>query len=322
MYLWAMEQGITFFPVFADTGHEHEKTLEYVETLPEKTGGPEITTIRADFSDKFAARRQYIAENWTKERIVNFKPNKKYPEGRTQISPPVEQWRIDRAIELMHPTGNPFLDMCMLKGRFPSTKARFCTEQLKTFPMMFQVIFPAIKKAGSGCRVISLQGTRWEESTARSKLPKINRCDTGAVIHRPLLSWTHDDVFAIHKRHNIQPNPLYLEGFGRVGCFPCVMCQKGEIGEMARRYPEHVQRVAEWEQIVSSVSRRGIGTFFPDNKSIKPEGHNSERDGYYGIRAVAEWAKTDRGGLQYNLLNFTEETDTVTGCKSQNNLCE
>ncbi len=36
---------------------------------------------------------------------------------------------------MLHASGNPFLDLCMIKGRFPSRKAQFCTQELKLAPM-------------------------------------------------------------------------------------------------------------------------------------------------------------------------------------------
>jgi len=321
LYLLALEWGLTFRPVFADTGHEHEKTYDFVQTLHEKTGGPKIEIIRADFSDKFEKRREFIRDNWGLERVTNFAPNKKYPKGRRVVSPPVPQERINRAIELMFPTGNPFLDLCMLKGRFPSTKARFCTEELKSLPMQRQIMFPAVKKRGwYARRVISWQGVRAEESEARRKLDRFGHCDSGAVIWRPILDWTHEDVFAMHRKHNVQPNPLYFEGMGRVGCFPCVMCNKSELSSIAARYPDHIERVAEWEKIVSECSRLGMATFFPDNKTTKTDSYDVNVDGYLGIHAVAEWAKTTRGGVQYDLMNFSENEDQQ--CQSKYGLCE
>src|SRR5690606_25195845 len=37
----------------------------------------------------------------------------------------------------IEPTGNPFMDMMLWKGRAPSTKAQFCTEHVKLWPIRF-----------------------------------------------------------------------------------------------------------------------------------------------------------------------------------------
>jgi hypothetical protein len=41
----------------------------------------------------------------------------------------------ERAAEALRPSGNPFLDLCLWKGRFPSRMTQFCTQFLKTEPL-------------------------------------------------------------------------------------------------------------------------------------------------------------------------------------------
>ena len=116
-YLRGGESGRSFRAVFADTGHEHPSTYEHVAMLPSRTGGPEIEWVKADFTERFAVRRQNIVKRWPH-------PHKGYPNG---LSADV----IERALRVMHPTGDQFLDLCLLKGGFPSMKRKFCTDALK-----------------------------------------------------------------------------------------------------------------------------------------------------------------------------------------------
>lgn len=83
--------------------------------------------------------------------------------------------RINCALEILKPTGIPFLDLCMWKGRFPSTKARFCTFDLKHEPVRTQVVLPALNEFDE---VISWQGIRAQESPARAGLPAWKRMRT------------------------------------------------------------------------------------------------------------------------------------------------
>lgn len=295
VYLMYLKWGIPFRAIFADTGNEHEITLNYVRALHKKTGGPEIEWIKADFTERFAKKRQTMQEKWPLDGV------------------PQEQ--IDRALELFRPTGNPFLDLCMLKGRFPSTKARFCTEELKTLPMLNQIIFPALRNGP----VVSVHGVRAQESRSRAQQSMFDWGDGGAIIWRPIQKWLHEDVFALHREMGIRPNPLYFQGMGRVGCMPCIMCKKGEVLEISRRFPEHVERIAEWEKIVAAVSKRGLATFFADDTAVKPEGYDPEVEGYYGIHDIVEWSKTSRGGRQYDFLNYIDDSPS---CSSQYGLCE
>src|SRR5947208_1783729 len=108
--------------VFADTGNEHALTLGYLDYL-RLTLDIQIDVVRASFADEIANKRMFIARD-KRTRRVN---------GRRI------RWsnrRKREALAVLHPTGNPFLDLCLWKGRFPSRKAQFCTQQLKTIPLV------------------------------------------------------------------------------------------------------------------------------------------------------------------------------------------
>lgn len=291
-YLLALERGVPFRAVFADTGNEHPATYEYVASLHERTGGPAVETVRADFARLMAGKARFIAEKWP--------------------AAGVPQARVDRALELMKPTGNPYLDLCIWKGRFPSRMAQFCTEELKVLPITEQVVLPALRQGP----VLQWLGIRADESANRRKQPRFNRHDSGSYLWRPIFTWTVDDVWAMHRKHGITRNPLYDQGMNRVGCMPCVNCAKGELREIAERWPEQVERIAEWEQIVAEASKRGAATFF----AAVTDPMDADRPGTYaGIRTLVEWSRTSRGGRQYGMF-FAEQTGG--GCNNELGLCE
>lgn len=181
-WLLALEAGLKPLAVIADTGHEHTQTMEYLDYLEGKLGA--IQRVKADFTRLIEGKRKFIAEKW---------PTKLVAECGLSAEQAAET--IARALDTLKPTGNPFLDLCMWKGRFPSTRRRFCTTELKHLPIKLQVVDPLI---AAGKEVVSWQGVRAQESPARAKLaewewgfdigPRLN-------IYRPLLNWTHDDVF-------------------------------------------------------------------------------------------------------------------------------
>jgi 3'-phosphoadenosine 5'-phosphosulfate sulfotransferase (PAPS reductase)/FAD synthetase len=315
--------------VFADTGHEHPKTYEYIKYLSE-TVFP-IQTIKSDFTKAIEHKREVIQKKWrlpTKAWVwpkghENHKQVEDWKDdGRLRWNcdcreyqedvPPISEEKIERALKVLVPTGIPFLDLCLVKGRFPSAKARFCTDELKIRPIMEQINLPFLLK---GISVISWQGVRRDESLARSVLPEIDgdgEWENGAKLYnyRPILDWTAEQVFKKAADYGLKPNPLYLEGMGRVGCMPCIHARKNELLEISRRYPEEFRRVAEWEDLVKQASKRDGGTFF---QTGTPMGDN--------IMEVAEWAKTSFGGKQYDLERMVIE-DQVMSCKSIYGLCE
>ncbi|HBO1242466.1 DUF3577 domain-containing protein [Pseudomonas aeruginosa] len=66
-YLLALESGRPFRAVFADTGNEHELTYEYIQRLHERTGGPKVEVVRADFSRELAQHKSYLLREWSKQ---------------------------------------------------------------------------------------------------------------------------------------------------------------------------------------------------------------------------------------------------------------
>ena len=300
LYLLAMElaerHGVAFQPVFADTGNEHDLTLDYVRDLPLRTGGPAIRWIKADFTLDFARKRRFVAEQWPLHGV------------------PMVQ--VARALAMLQPTGVPFLDLCLLKGRFPSRRAQFCTEELKTQPFVEQVVMPLLD---DGRRVLSWQGVRASESPNRARLPRFEHRGGGYWIWRPIHRWSVDDVFVLHRRHGIAPNPLYTQGMRRVGCMPCINCAKDELREIARRFPWHIERIAQWEALVSAASKRGASTFFHRQKSMPAEASAGDIFAAANVREAVLWSMTSHGGRQFDLLRLRADTPA---CASAYGLCE
>lgn len=211
---------------------------------------------------------------------------------------------VESALAVLHPTGIPFLDLCLWKSRFPSARARFCTEELKVFPMENQVVIPALK---AGREVTQWLGVRHDESKARANLVERERADAGHWFYRPILTWTATQVFEKIRSSGIEPNPLYKQGLSRVGCMPCIFARKNELLEIAKRFPDEIARVRQWEALVGQASRRQKATFFPSE--------GSEQD---GIDKDVLWSKTSRGGHQLTLDAILE----APACSSLYGLCE
>lgn len=284
--------------VFADTGNEHFLTYEYVDYLEQVLSIP-IVRLRRDFSAEWWHRRDYVRDHW---------PNKGVPQAV-----------VDRALVVFErgPTGIPFLDLCIIKGRFPSRMAQFCTYYLKTEPLT-EHCMSLIDETGSN--VWSWQGVRIEESEARrNRLQGTGACvrsfeeaGGGVFIYRPVLRWTAESIFEAHRVAGIKPNPLYLQGRKRVGCL-CINAGKGEIRQWDLRDRDHIEMIAEREGIVSDASKRGNSTFFPapgETDTARVRGN---------IWQVVEWSKTTRGGRQYDLL---ADAEPATACSSAYGLCE
>jgi 3'-phosphoadenosine 5'-phosphosulfate sulfotransferase (PAPS reductase)/FAD synthetase len=330
-------------PIFCDTGNEHEAVYEYLTYL-EQALDITIARLKADFTPLFPARRLWIARDqrtrrqyetvpifqedgktpiWKRDGFNRLAVKLKKKNGKPFFSQFIQKtkkiggghrvrWTNKakrRALASLSPSGNPFLDLCMLKGRFPSRKAQFCTEELKrNIAVEFQ-----LSVIDEGHQVISWQGVRRDESEARADAKKIERLGPRMWAFRPLVEWTALNVFDYCAKRGIQPNPLYLQGSSRVGCMPCINCQKDELREIDRRHPEHIERIALWEKKVAQASKRGLATFFP------APGMSNLEASKQTIEKVVQWSRTTRGGRQYDLL---ADLDEPTACASAYGLCE
>jgi len=310
MYLLAMENGIDFIPVCADTGNEHEITLDYVRNFHLQTGGPEVRIITADFADDMKRKRMFIARDHRpkKRRVIKRDASGNVLSKKVKVVRYTNKQKR-RILENLHPSGNIFLDLCMIAGRFPSSIAAFCTEKLKRDPIIEQIYFPLLD---SGKIVVSWQGVRAEESARRAAYPIFDSPGGGLWNYRPIHQWKAADTFQIMERHGVYPNPLYKMGQGRVGCMACVNCKKEELHEISIRFPPHIEKIRTWEVKVTLCSKKGIAaTFFHSSKV-----NNGKLN---GIDAVIEWAATGKGGRTFDLF---KSIDDGLSCSSAYGLCE
>ena len=123
----------------------------------------------------------------------------------------------------------------------------------------------------------------------------------------------------MHKKHGVKHNPLYEMGMGRVGCMPCINCRKDELLEISKRFPEAIERVAQWERAVAQASKRRMATFFAAVQSDSQADKKEITLENFGVKTVVEWSKTSRGGVQYDFLRVDSDGPV---CSSVYGLCE
>lgn len=172
------------------------------------------------------------------------------------------------------------IDLARKKKRFPSPKARFCTEQLKIAPMFEWLL----RQRG---KLAVYQGIRARESFARSMMPEhdsyfkpqisyaenpelFNRPPlmfkrvmtwlehSSCSVERPFFHWKSEDVIDYCKQRSVI-NPLYEMGFDRVGCWPCIMAKKADIKQLSETDPDRIDQIAHFEKELGS-------TFFAKGK--------------------------------------------------------
>ena len=202
--------------------------------------------------------------------------------------------KIGTIIELRAPQSMESL--ITKKGMFPSRRIRFCTQELKVLPMQSYLR----ARIDSGEDVINAVGIRANESAERSRMLEWEWQDGfDCEVWRPLLRWTEEDVISIHKRHGLTPNPLYLMGASRVGCWPCINARKSEIRLVADSDPDRIIRIRRLEEVVAEAALQraerdgrhlhSMPTWF-QSRQKEPIG--------WPIDRVVAWSRTIRGGTE------------------------
>lgn len=189
-------------------------------------------------------------------------------------------------------------DLIRHKGLFPGRRIRYCTQELKVLPMIRYL--RGLIEAGQ--ELINAVGIRAAESSARSQLSEWEWQEGfDCEVWRPLLRWTEQDVIDIHRRHGLKPNPLYLRGAARVGCWPCIYARKSEIRLIAETDPERIVRLRVLEDEVGVAARKraerdgreltNMPAWF-QNPVSRP-GPDGKRDGScWPIEQVVAWSRT------------------------------
>jgi 3'-phosphoadenosine 5'-phosphosulfate sulfotransferase (PAPS reductase)/FAD synthetase len=236
--------------------------------------------------------------------------------------------------EMVHPveTIKPPLDFYELarkKGRFPSTKARFCTQDLKMKPSK-EYIDNLLRQ---GYDVIPVSGVRADESRERALLPEWDNPMNnyyGLKGWRPILKWTIVEVVAIHKKYGVPLNPLYSMGAQRVGCFPCIMSRKSEIRNIVKNFPERIDVLREQEWMGEN---KMLHTFFARNK-VPPEFRSKpivtksgETINVATIDDVVAWSRTkdrkrSKGQMALDFWHEEDEPVDAWVCPASMGACE
>ena len=234
-----------------------------------------------------------------------------------------------------------FYQLAQKKHCFPSNSRRWCTSELKLKPA--KRYLESLK--AQGFEVLMHTGVRAAESPDRARMPEREwddyfECD----VYRPMLGKSIEEVFALHEKYGIAPNPLYGltrtlpwdgspnpfygDGVGRFGCWPCIYTKREELGAMARCDPARVDWVAAQEESVEQVDGDRVSTLF--HRSKVPLRYRSkiittdrgEQMAVATIRDVAAWAK-ERTVKQFSLPMLEEAMkDEPSSCASKWGLCE
>ena len=170
-----------------------------------------------------------------------------------------------------------FIDLAKKNKRCPSTKARLCTSELKVIPFTDYVlshnenviVIEGIRKSESFSRSLMQPACTYFKSyfepNAKGKTSSHRKKDVLAWCEkynadriRPIFDWEAQQVIDYIRDNGQQPNPLYYQGFTRVGCFPCIMSRHGGVKRIIDNFPQ------QWDELKKHEADLKQTFFLPD----------------------------------------------------------
>ena len=161
-----------------------------------------------------------------------------------------------------------------IQGVPPTRLARYCCE---------------ILKENNSRDSFVVTGIRWAESTKRKnnrgvyeagreiiltndndeKRQMFETCTVkSARVCNPIIDWTDRDVWDYIQSEKIPTNPLYNEGFCRVGCIGCPMATKGRAAQFAR-WPTYKRAyMRAFEKMLDVRKRKGLKTLWENADEV------------------------------------------------------
>ena len=133
----------------------------------------------------------------------------------------------------------------------PARDYRWCCKVLKLGPLR-----RAISPMAPG---VTLVGQRRRESASRSRSPRVwvNRWLPEFRSAAPLNDWSSLAVWLYAELRSVRLNPLYQEGFERLGCYLCPSMRLADLHRLRSLHPDLAGRWEDW--LRRYAAERGYG---------------------------------------------------------------
>lgn len=299
LYLWAINQWGRhgFRAVFADTGHEHPVTLNYVRNLAEMAKGPSIEWVKADFADVLKAKGKEPSGNAFLDMML-WKG--RAPSAMAQFCTehvklrPIRDW-LER-----NRNGSDVEMYVGIRAGESSKRAKMPEREWSDFYDDTEIVRPLL---------------RWTEEQVFAYLEThgvppnplyghgSNRVGCYPCIHARkaelagMPDWAWDKLAEWEKRLG-----RTWFSFGEV---PLTTAQRTELAEIKSR-------------IMSAVE--DVMTGVPLEEDPYAELTDWKNRNSPSVAEAREWAKTSRGGRQFTI--FGADTKDVPSCMSTWGVCE
>lgn len=183
------------------------------------------------------------------------------------------------------------VEMPMYKGK-PTTMWELIPQKLMPPTRLARYCCEVLKEQGGAGRMVAT-GVRWAESAARKKrgalevthrdrkksLVLMNDNDEarrvfetctmkGERIVNPIIEWSTQEVLDYCESYHLEMNPLYSQGFCRVGCVGCPMAGKSRKEEF-RLFPTYKRAyIRAFDQMLEARRARGLPTDWQTGQDV------------------------------------------------------
>jgi 3'-phosphoadenosine 5'-phosphosulfate sulfotransferase (PAPS reductase)/FAD synthetase len=107
-------------------------------------------------------------------------------------------------------------------------------------------------------KTLVVTGERAQESASRARYQTFepDRADNrdGARVKRwidhwrPVHGWLEEEIWAIMRRHRVNPHPAYHLGWGRTSCLACIFGSANQWASIRKIAPAKFERIAQYEE--------------------------------------------------------------------------
>lgn len=150
----------------------------------------------------------------------------------------VERFAVEREADLISSdAGDQFWESVQTFGP-PARDFRWCCKVLKLGPAALTIA----EELGS--ETLAFMGQRKLESFSRSVEPRVssNPWVPGQLSANPIQDWNALEVWLYIFQEKAEFNPLYMEGYHRMGCYLCPSSPLAELQQLKESHPELHER--------------------------------------------------------------------------------
>lgn len=140
---------------------------------------------------------------------------------------------------------------------------RWCSAYLKimvadTVLRNMNSVAANLTKTRKDIKLLIVSGERRGESVGRSKYNEIEIHRTNAVskhhrtVHqwRPVIDYSEKDIWAVLKRHKVNPHPCYRAGWNRCSCAMCIFSTPQLFAGIRELYPKEYALLCQDEKVL------------------------------------------------------------------------